>query len=412
MPAFPAAAERPLNQLSINWIVSKRADLMWFIGGALTGYAMILLHTGLHLDMVTVWFLWVAFLDTPHFFGTYLRTYFDKQEFHARRKLLIGAWAWLLAGPTTLGAAYVLHRNGIAGYAIPFTAFKVFFSLWAYWHVVRQHLGIMALYKRKNNDFASTDTLIDKAVLYVGLLAPFLAFIIRHPEARTTLGLSQTMPVWPRVARGDFAAIFSAEYLRGLQWEHYVVLLTMVAVGGLVLTFAFRQFYRWRSGLPVNLPKILFLIALLPLYAYINYSPAILTAPLLAFGAFVTIYHDVQYHAIVWFYSRNRYHRPGGDPKQYGLAVKISKSFGIYALCGVSMALVLRVFGCAFEIHPGCGPFVLTSDVTLFGSFTTRELIYSIVIGVPLHHYFVDQFIWRPSRDKGLRKDLKIATSD
>lgn len=403
------------NRFSVNWIVNRRADLLWFIGGAFTGYAMFYLHAGMQLDMVTVWFLWVVFLDTPHFFGTYLRTYFDKEEFAARRKLLIGSLGWLLVGPLTIATAYSLHQANVDNYRFPFTLFIIFFNLWAYWHVVRQHFGIMSLYKRKNNDFYPMDTRIDKALLYGGLLAPFVAFIFRHPQARKALGFSEEMVPFPALPGKDFltllTSMFSPDYLSRLHWEHYLITLSIFTFTSVSILFVSRQIYRWYAGLSINLPKVLFMLALIPLYAFICYSEAVLTAPLLAFAVFVTIYHDIQYHAIVWFYSRNRYHRPGVDNSRYGLAAKISKNFLTYAACGLGMAITFRWFGCAFEIHPGCGPLVITSSQNLFGSFTSRELLYSMLIGLPLHHYFVDQFIWRPGRDKKLQQDLKITQS-
>jgi hypothetical protein len=153
----------------------------------------------------------------------------------------------------------------------------------------------------------------------------------------------------------------------------------------------------------------MFFLALIPLYSYICYSSAVLTAPLIAFAAFVTIYHDVQYHAIIWFYSRNRYHKLGIDKKKYGLAPILSNNVIIYLIAAIGMGLIMRLFGCSLELHPGCGPLILTSQSFMFGEITTKELLFSILVGVPLHHYFVDQFIWRPSRDKDLQRDLKIA---
>ena len=79
----------PTSPYSMNWIVNKKADLLLFIGGALTGYLMFFLHAGLHLNMLMVWFIWVVLIDTPHFYSTYLRTYFDKEEYQARKKLSI-----------------------------------------------------------------------------------------------------------------------------------------------------------------------------------------------------------------------------------------------------------------------------------------------------------------------------------
>ena len=42
-------------------------------------------------------------VDTPHFFGTYLRTYLDKKEFAARRTFLLGSLLWIVAGPNGSG---------------------------------------------------------------------------------------------------------------------------------------------------------------------------------------------------------------------------------------------------------------------------------------------------------------------
>lgn len=406
MPSISLSDRNDVNRMSMNWIVNRKSDLLWFIGGALAGYGMFFLHAGLRVDMITVWFLWVVLLDSPHFFGTYVRTYFDKEEFHKRKKLLIGSLAWFLVGPAAIGISYLLHGMNVANYRFPFLLFIVFFNLWAYWHVVRQHYGIMSLYKKKNNDFDQVDFRIDQGILYVGLLAPFLAFIIRHPEARKALGLSGEAPPFPGVGDGS---IFSAGYLSQLHWENYLIILSVAAVLTVIGVFAARQFYRWSHGLSINMPKVIFLVALLPLYALICYSSAILTAPLIAFSAFVTIYHDIQYHAIVWYYARNRYHRPGTDQRKFGLAPKLSKNFAIYMLSGIAMAATIRLFGCSFALHPGCGVLVMSGDFAIFGAITSKELMLSFLLGFPLHHYFVDQYIWRPSKDKTLQKDLKIS---
>lgn len=406
MPGISLSDRNGVNRMSMNWIVNRKSDLLWFIGGALAGYGMFFLHAGLNVDMITVWFLWVVLLDSPHFFGTYVRTYFDKEEFQKRKKLLIGSLAWFLVGPTAIGISYLLHGMNVANYRFPFLLFIVFFNLWAYWHVVRQHYGIMSLYKRKNSDFDRVDFRIDQGILYVGLLAPFLAFIIRHPEARKALGISGEAPPFPILGEGS---IFSVNYLSRLHWENFLVILSVAAVLTVIGVFVARQFYRWSHGLSINMPKVIFLVALLPLYALICYSSAILTAPLIAFSAFVTIYHDIQYHAIVWYYARNRYHRPGVDQSKYGLAPKISKNFAIYMISGIAMAAIIRLFGCSFALHPGCGILVMTSDYAIFGAITSKELLLGFLLGFPLHHYFVDQYIWRPSKDKTLQKDLKIS---
>ena len=399
------AAER----LSMNWIISRRMDLAWFIGGALAGYALFFVHAGLGWDMVGIWFLWVVLLDSPHFFGTFSRTYLDKQEFKQRRRLLLWSLLWFLAGPLMILLSFGLHELGVGAYQFPWKLFLVFFGLWAYWHIVRQHYGFLRLYQKKNADYHPIDARLDSALLYAGLLLPFLAFIVRHPETRVQLGLGEAVPVYPVLAEsGRLASVFDPAYLAALSWEHVVIAFSVAAVGTLALAFAARQVARLCSGEPVNGPKILFLLAVVPLHVYVCFSPAVLTASLLAFAAFVTIFHDLQYHAIVWFHHRNRYHRAGVDQKQFGWAPKISKNVFVYAGCAIGFALVFRLLGCTLNIHPGCAPFLITSEITLFGGLQTDSLLKAVLLGFPLHHYYVDQFIWKTSKSKELQKDLRI----
>ena len=386
------AAEEALllsGRLSVNWIISRRTDLCCFIGGALAGYAMFFLHAGLGLNMITVWFIWYMVLDAPHFFGTYSRTYLDREEMRTRRRLLLGSLLLLLVGPAIVLLSYGLHAGGIASHRMPFLVLVGFVSLWAYWHVVRQHYGIMALYKRKNGDVQPWDRRLDQMILYTGLLAPFLAFGLRHPDARVTLGLSAV----PAVGG----------------WEHLLINGTLGLLAGIIVVFAGRQVHRWRTGRPLNVPKLLFLLAVVPLHCFICYHPAVLTAPLLGFSAFVTIYHDIQYHAIVYYYQRNRCHSEGVDGARFGLATKVSRNLPVFMGCAIAMGVTLGVIGCLLEVSPGCIPFLPSGTVALFGDVKLQDLFYSVFLGVLMHHYFVDQFIWRPSRDRNVQKGLKLS---
>jgi len=87
-------------RFSTQWIVGKRVDLFAFIGGALAGYMVFFMHAGLGWDMMLIYLLFITFLDTPHFFGTYLRTYLDRQEFKVRRTFLLGSLLWLPPAPS------------------------------------------------------------------------------------------------------------------------------------------------------------------------------------------------------------------------------------------------------------------------------------------------------------------------
>jgi hypothetical protein len=251
----------------------------------------------------------------------------------------------------------------------------------------------MALYKRKNSDVAAVDQWVDKSLLYVGLLAPFIAFAVRHQSARATLFLDPNGPV-PGA------------------WDHWLVSATVVAVGAAAVAFLARQAYLIRSAEPINVPKVLFLLAVVPLHVFVCYHPGVLKADFLAFAAFVTIFHDIQYHAIVWHYQRNRIHKPGVDKKRFGLAAYVSKNFFVFMSCAVALGIGAWLLGCFVQVEIGCMswvPVVINSSaVPLFGSFTMQHIFMGMALGFIMHHYFVDQFIWRPSKDAQLRKDLKL----
>jgi hypothetical protein len=409
MDRMSALSRNLTASISAKWIINPKMDLSWFIGGAFAGYALFFMHAGLGWDMIGIWFLWVVFLDSPHFFGTISRTYLDRQEFAERRRLLTWSLLWFLAGPAVLVISYLLFRSGFERYDFPWVAFLIFFGLWAYWHVVRQHYGFMRLYQRKNGDTDVFDLRVDSALLYGGLLIPFIVFVARHPDARIQFGLDAEIAAYPVLPEGGrLIAAFDPGYLLALSWEHWLIAVSVAVIGTLAVAFLARQVVRFHQGEPLNGPKILFLLAVVPLHVYVCYSPAVLTASLLAFGAFVTVFHDIQYHAIVWFHHRNRYHRPGVDKKQFGLAPKISRHFAIYAICAIGFAAVFRLLGCTLNVHPGCAPLLISSEIALFGTLQTDVLLKAFLLGFPLHHYFVDQYIWKPSKSKSLREDLRV----
>lgn len=384
-------------RVQLNWIVGRRIDLFCFIGAAALGYGMFFLHAGLAMNMATVWFIWYMFLDSPHFFGTYSRTYLDKEEMRNRRKLLLGSIGLLGVGPLFVLAGYLLYRADVTWYKTPYLVLAAFVSIWAYWHVVRQHYGIMSLYKRKNNDPA--DRRLDQWVLYAGLMSPFIAFAVSNDYARVALGLSTQTGT----------ASFSNPYVPGAGWESIVVKLTFAAALAALFIIVARQVIRWQRGGSLNLPKIMFMLAVVPLHMVVCYHPASTTLNLLGFSACVTIFHDMQYHAIVWYYQKNRTAKAGGAAREkYGFAAKIGRSFPLYLLCAVGMGLTLGLLGCLLDVNAGCIPVINSSEVALFGTMSLSELFFGVFMGVLMHHYFVDQFIWRPSKDKNVREDLKL----
>lgn len=384
-------------RFSLNWIVGPRIDLCCFIGAALLGYGMFFLHAGLAMNMVTVWFIWYMFLDSPHFFGTYSRTYLDREEMRDRRALLLGSIGLLGVGPLFVLGCWMLYSADVGWYKAPFLVLVTFVSTWAYWHVVRQHFGIMSLYKRKNQDAAVLDRSIDRWVLYIALMAPFVGFVVTNQFARESLGA---------VAGTDLGAYVGTPGA----WDTLIRHATVLIAAGAIAVFLIRQIQRAVGGQTINAAKVLFMLAVIPLHLVICYHPKSTTLALLGFGACVTIFHDMQYHAIIWYYQKNRMVKAGEAAREkYGIAAKLGSSLPLYIICAVGMGVTLGLLGCLTNVNPGCIPVLETREIALFGEMSLEELFYGIFLGVLMHHYFVDQFIWRPSKDQNLKKDLKIS---
>ena len=396
-----------MTATSTNWIVGKRVDLMAFIGGALAGYAVFIMHAGFGWDMLLIYMLFITFLDTPHFFGTYLRTYLDKQEFQARRGFLLGSLLWLGAGPAVLLLCFCLYRSGVARYMVPFNVFILGVGLWAYWHVVRQHYGFMRLYQVKNGERSRQNARRDGLLMHLGLMLPFVVFALRHPEARQAFGLPSQLAPLP-----SLAAIRAAG-LGVVSWEYFVIAASALTLAILIASFIARETAKARRGEPLNVPKLLLFTAVLPLHIVVCFSQSVLSAPLITFSAFVTIYHDIQYHVLVFCHQQNRF-RNNPKARDYGIAAVLSKNIFIFGASAVAFGVVVRCFGCSIQVYDGahqCFTPTLIASRHLFGTVYSDTLLGAFFLGFPCHHYFVDQFIWKPSKDRDLQRDLKLEPS-
>src|SRR5437764_8026818 len=94
--------------LSLRWLISARADLIWFIGSVASSYLLFALYvTGL-VPLLPLVLVWAVLIDAPHVFGTFSRTYFDRTERRARARLLWGSLAFFATGHFMVLLALVL----------------------------------------------------------------------------------------------------------------------------------------------------------------------------------------------------------------------------------------------------------------------------------------------------------------
>src|SRR5262249_20662062 len=256
--ASPAAVRPPRRP----WIVSRGVDLSLIIGSATAGYIYLVLYAAMHVPISLLWWFWSVGFDGTHIFGTASRTFFDAQARARYPKLLFGSLlVFFSIGP-------VMVLAGGKGYL------ALLVGVWAYYHVVRQHYGFMVLYKVKNRDLGRLDNALDRIFLGVTMVfPPFHRFFIHHPEE---LGIPFSFP-WLETPLWGLVVLVGAGYLA-------------------------RQYMRIAPGEAPGLQKYLLLGAIIPLhwltFAYMSWQAAVPT---------VTIVHNLQYHAIIWFHNRNRY---------------------------------------------------------------------------------------------------------
>jgi hypothetical protein len=340
MAAIATAPAWHGGRIDSRWIIGRGVDLSLVIGSAAAGYIYLLLFAAANAPMSWMWWVWSVGFDGTHIFGTASRTFFDRDARARDRKLLWGSAAVFFS----IGPLMVLA--GLKGWLY------LIVGAWAYYHVIRQHYGFMVLYKVKNRDLRPLDNALDRIFLGVTtILPPFHRFFIHHPE--------------------ELGVPFSFPWLETPMW----VLLAATCAAWVV-----RQAQRWRAGDPVNAPKYLLLGAVVPLhwltFAYLGWQAAVPT---------VTIVHNLQYHAIVWFHNRNRY---AGGARHGRIPAAVSRSLLAYAAVGLAFSVLYRVPG--FQLG------------------RMSDLAFGFFCGFGLTHYYLDSRIWRVRHDPGLRQALQL----
>lgn len=343
-----------------GWIISERTDLLWFtVGGAAAAYAFWGLWRFAHVPLLLLVAIWAIVFDETHGFATISRTYFDAEE-RAKR----GRWLWRsLAFFVAIGPVLILLHLG--------DWLELATELWGYYHIFKQHYGFLMMYKKKNRDFHPTDLKLDKLFFFATFYYPFLTYPLHDKEAAELL----PFPIPPR------PAVIYQDVLLFL-----VILVTLVYLA--------RQVQKVRLGLPLNWPKQLLFVAAVP----VNYLLFRSAMPLLGVYAAATIFHNIQYHRLVWFYNQNKY---GSDPERgrsYGIATLINSRWLFYVAAAALYAIV-------FDVVPR---FVLKDGVGLMNVGQRNQVIFSFFAAPGLLHYWIDGHIWKVRHDPELREYLRL----
>jgi hypothetical protein len=340
--------------ISARWIISRRDDLVWFIGAALLCYAVFALTTTTIVPLYPV-LLACSMIDLSHIVSTYSRTYLDRAERRARKRLFFYCSIFFLIGPVMvlLGGSVI---------------FFLVVAVWVFYHQIKQHYGFAVLYKIKNNDVEPIDNKLDRLFLMLAIVYPVTAFVVRD---------SQMMARLPGAVKA------SASYL---MTALLVITIAVTAV------WVARQVQRARLGHALNLPKYLLFAATIPLYWLVSLAPA--SHKLSTVILILSPLHALQYHRLIWFH--NKKYTSGEDCKErYGAASLISRRLLYYIAYCVFVALSL--YGMRYLSSMARGSAELFSRVAI-----------AFLLGPVLIHVYLDTVIWRVRRDRAVGEALHL----
>ncbi|MGA2879464.1 MAG: hypothetical protein ABSG13_10975 [Bryobacteraceae bacterium] len=347
--AMTPALSQPvgIRPAGTNWIISRRDDLLWFIGPAAISYlALGMMAAG--FPITPIYLTWFLFVDGPHVMGTVTRTYLDKRE---RKRL--GWFLWTIVPLTLIGPVMVWAGQS--------SLFYLFAVCWQHYHIAKQHMGFMMLWKAKNKERDPIDLKLDRWFMLSSTVLPLALFVIKTR-------LMDWRPLqWP------------AQLMEWAATAAYVIF-AAIYVG--------HQVKKFRAGLPLNLPKLMLLSVLVPLqWIAFLYAARFGAEGILRAGITLGLFHSFQYHRLLWFHNKNRYSTPGAS-EQHGLAAYFARDLGYYILVALGLHFALNVLPQAY--------------------FPAVQWLQAAIWGIPFTHYMLDSKIWRVRGDKELAAALRI----
>lgn len=335
-----------------RYLFGARADLLAFGGAAL--FSALLLGVGAATGAIDaelspwMWLLLVVGIDAAHVWSTLFRVYLDPAEVRRRALLYVG----------TPVAVYVF---GVLLMGFSALAFWRVVAYLAVWHFMRQQIGWLRLYHRRESSVGTFERRLDGVLLWLVMLHPVVYWHAHLPRRFA----------W--MLEGDFIAGLSPHVASLLGATTAVV---TIAWTGIHLRSAIR-------GRAVPWGRVLLLITTAAAW-YVgivvfdsDYAFAVTNIPL----------HGVPYALLTYRYARARVAQ--GTARPMGLLLR-----------GGAPAFVLILWCLAAVEELGWDRVVWHDHLMFFGAggVFDDELV---ALGVPflalpqLTHYVLDGFVWR-----------------
>jgi hypothetical protein len=343
------------SALTLGYIRSSRADLVWFVALPLVATLIALgfqrsLPYAAHAS-IAVW------ITMPHHYATWVRSYGLREDWTRWRERLIAA-------PILLGSSVVI------GSALAPMTLVIVLMLWDHQHSMMQQYGFSRIYDFKSGAGTPSTARLDfwlGVVLYGNMLivAPLWSEFWVAELFHWGIGPRAEMVQWVQGLSWTVTGLFAAAYLAHL-----------------ALTLA--------RGHRVNPMKYAFLLGSYSLWYYVSWQDS-----MLVYLVAHRILHGVQYILMVYWYLDRKAERSGAVPRLLGRL-----SLGRYLWIGALYAV-------CFQLAIGAGLTdlsfglvnVLQADGVLRMTHEQATGVYAatIVNAAGAIHYYVDSFIWKVS---------------
>jgi hypothetical protein len=328
-----------------SWIRGPVFDSFFFISGvvfsplAFFSFIFLLDHFHLHPQQAAI-YLYAGFLllfDQAHIFQTFSRSHLDSDEFKRNKK-------WHISLPILIiGLSPVYYLLELDDFI------ETLFIFFGMYHILKQNMGIMRIYQKKNGEYGGVDHFIDTNLMWSCLLVAVAPEVIELLHMDFNIELLSFLPLTKNISRGIFVLF--------------------------ILLFISRVTYRYLKTKKINLPKVLFVSAILLHYCFLYiYLYESYTIPLLVITVIDTIYHDIQYQG--WMYH---YHDKRWPKKPF---IKNKMLIASYCYAGVV--------------------FLLYSTKDIYPQFVHEFLTLTVML-IVLYHYVVDGMIWKFDRAPEIR---------
>ena len=189
----------------------------------------------------------------------------------------------------------------------------------------------------------------------------------------------------------------------------------LVGTIALFVVWLGRQIHRAIIGESLNVPKYLLLAAAIPMHWVVLLTP--MPHKPIAIVAILTIYHNLQYHRLIWFHNKKytggslgRESSAKGSEgetrdfrEKYGAANLISRRLLYYIAFGILFGLIYQ------GPRQILGYQTLQNDGDGIPHSLPIQLGISFLWGYAFIHYYLDSKIWRIRRDPNVGKALNMS---